>query len=182
MYVVYVIPQYHVFIVYTNPITTFILYIITFYSMFYAFDAIMFYCTWSEMTRIKIINQSINQVICRQINVLPDLIESKYCLERYGKEVAVIKICYTYRIVSFYEFVTKPISALFLFYAIIYIVKNAENVSFNLNGESLGCNALNSRWDFPSYAIGHWQHPCTVVTADNWMWKVSLWTKPVKCV
>ena len=47
MYVLYVIPQYHVFIVYINPITTFILYIITFYSMLYAFDAIMFYCTLS---------------------------------------------------------------------------------------------------------------------------------------
>ena len=59
MYVLYVIPQYHVFfIVYINPITTFILYIITFYNMFYAFDAIMFYCTLSEMTRIKMINQS----------------------------------------------------------------------------------------------------------------------------
>ena len=44
--------------------TTFILYIITFYSMFYVFDAIMFYCTLSEMTRIKMINQSI------KINVL----------------------------------------------------------------------------------------------------------------
>ena len=60
MYVLYVIPQYHVLIVYINPITTFILYIITFYSMFYAFDAIMFYCTLSEMTRIKMINQSID--------------------------------------------------------------------------------------------------------------------------
>ena len=59
MFVLYVIPQYHVFIAYINPITTFILYIITFYSMFYAFDAIMFYCTLSEMTRIKMINQSI---------------------------------------------------------------------------------------------------------------------------
>ena len=57
MYVLYVIPQYHVFIVYINPITTFILYIITFYSMVYEFDAIMFYCTLSEMTRIKMINQ-----------------------------------------------------------------------------------------------------------------------------
>ena len=38
---------------------TFILYIITFYSMFYAFGAIMFYCTLSEMTRIKMINQYI---------------------------------------------------------------------------------------------------------------------------
>ena len=58
IYVSYVIPQYHVFIVYINPITTFIVYIITFYSMFYAFDAIMFYCTLSEITRIKMINQS----------------------------------------------------------------------------------------------------------------------------
>ena len=56
MYVLYVIPQNHVFIVYINPITTFIVYIITFYSMFYAFDVIMFYCTLSEMTRIKMIN------------------------------------------------------------------------------------------------------------------------------
>ena len=56
--VLYVIPlyQYHVFIVYINPITTFIVYIITFDSMFYVFDAIMFYCTLSEMTRIKKIN------------------------------------------------------------------------------------------------------------------------------
>ena len=53
MHVLYVIPQDHVFIVYTNPITTFIVYIITFYGMFYAFDATMFYCTLSEMTRIK---------------------------------------------------------------------------------------------------------------------------------
>ena len=59
MYVLYVIPQYHVFIGYINPITIFIVYIITFYSMFYAFDAIMFYCTLSEMTRINMINQSI---------------------------------------------------------------------------------------------------------------------------
>ena len=42
MYVLYIIPQYHVFIVYINPITTFIVYIVTFYSMFYAFDVIMF--------------------------------------------------------------------------------------------------------------------------------------------
>ena len=47
MYVLYVIPQYYVFIVYINLITAFILNIITFYSMFYAFDAIMFYCTLS---------------------------------------------------------------------------------------------------------------------------------------
>ena len=67
MYVLYVIPQYHAFIVYINPITTFILYIITFYSMFYAFDAIMFYYTLSEMTRIKMINQSINQPINQSI-------------------------------------------------------------------------------------------------------------------
>ena len=60
MYVLYVIPKYHVFIVYTNPITNFILYIITFNSMFYAFDAMMFYCTLSEMTRIEMNNQSIN--------------------------------------------------------------------------------------------------------------------------
>ena len=68
MYVlyVYVIPQYHVFIVYINPITTSILYIITFYSMFYAFDAIMFYCTLSEMTRIKLINQFYNMQALRQ--------------------------------------------------------------------------------------------------------------------
>ena len=59
MYGLYVIPHYHVFIVYINPVTTFIVYIITFYSMFYAFDAIMFHCTLSEMTRIKMINQSI---------------------------------------------------------------------------------------------------------------------------
>ena len=58
MYVLYVIPQYHVFIVYINLITTFILYIISFYSMFYAFGAIMFYCTLLEMTRIKMINQT----------------------------------------------------------------------------------------------------------------------------
>ena len=62
MYVLLVIPQYHVFIVYINPITTFIVYIITFYSMFYAFDDIMFYCTLSEMTRIKMINQSISSI------------------------------------------------------------------------------------------------------------------------
>ena len=62
MYVLYVIPQYYVFIVYINPITTFILYIITFYSMFYAFYAFMFYCTLSEMARIKMINQSLCSV------------------------------------------------------------------------------------------------------------------------
>ena len=60
MYVLYVIPQYHVFIVYINPITTFIVYIITFYSMFNAFDAIMFYCTLSEITGIKMINHMSN--------------------------------------------------------------------------------------------------------------------------
>ena len=68
MYVLYVIPQYHVFIIYINPITTFILYIITFYSMFYAFDAIMFYCTLSEMTRIKMINQTINSQITSNLS------------------------------------------------------------------------------------------------------------------
>ena len=41
MYVSYVIQQYRVFIVYINPITNFIVYITTFYSMFHAFDAIM---------------------------------------------------------------------------------------------------------------------------------------------
>ena len=56
MYVWYVIPQYHVFIVYINPSTTYIVYMITFYSIFYAFDAIVFYCTLSEMTRINMIN------------------------------------------------------------------------------------------------------------------------------
>ena len=65
MYVLYVIPQYHVSIVYINPITTFIVYIITFYSMFHAFDAIMFYCTLSEMTRIKMINQVITELTAR---------------------------------------------------------------------------------------------------------------------
>ena len=59
MCVLYVIPQYHVFIVYINPITTFIVYMIKFYNMFYAFNAIMFYFSLSEMTRIKMINQSI---------------------------------------------------------------------------------------------------------------------------
>ena len=67
IYVLYVIPQYHVFIVYRNPITTFILYIITFYSIFYAFDAIMLYCTLSEMTRIKIINHICPREHHRQI-------------------------------------------------------------------------------------------------------------------
>ena len=57
MYVLYVIPQYHVFIVYINPITTFIMNIKTFYSMCYAFYAIIFYSTLSEMTRVKMINQ-----------------------------------------------------------------------------------------------------------------------------
>ena len=58
MNVLYGIPQYHVFIVHINSITAFIVYILTFYSMFYAFDAIMFYCTLSEMTIIKMIKQS----------------------------------------------------------------------------------------------------------------------------
>ena len=52
-------PSTTFFIGYINPITTFIVYIITFYSMFHAFDAIMFYCILSEMTRIKMVNQSI---------------------------------------------------------------------------------------------------------------------------
>ena len=54
MYVLYIIHQCYVFIVYINPITTFIVYIITFYSMFYAFDAIMFHCTFSAMTGMLI--------------------------------------------------------------------------------------------------------------------------------
>ena len=58
---IYVCVMWHTpaprFIVYIHPNTTVIVYIITFYSMFYAFDAIMFYCTLSEMTRIKMINQ-----------------------------------------------------------------------------------------------------------------------------
>ena len=57
MYVSYVITQYHVFIVYIKPITTCIVYIKTFYSMCYVFDAIMFCSTLSEMTRVKMINQ-----------------------------------------------------------------------------------------------------------------------------
>ena len=55
------------FIVYINPITTFIVYIITFYSIFYAFDAILFYCTLSEMTRIKMINQ-LKPESCHDVN------------------------------------------------------------------------------------------------------------------
>ena len=42
MYVLYIIPHYHVVIVYISPITTLIVYIIKFYSIFYTFDAIMF--------------------------------------------------------------------------------------------------------------------------------------------
>ena len=42
MYMLYVIPQYHVFIVYINLITTFNLYIVTFYSMFYALMLLCF--------------------------------------------------------------------------------------------------------------------------------------------
>ena len=53
MYALCIIPHYQFFIVYINPITTFIVYIITFYSMFYAFEAILFYCTLSEVTIIK---------------------------------------------------------------------------------------------------------------------------------
>ena len=58
MCVLYITHQYHVFVVYKNPITGIIVYIIRVYSMFYAFDAIKFYCTLSEMTKKKMINQS----------------------------------------------------------------------------------------------------------------------------
>ena len=69
MYVLYIIPHDHVFIVYINPITSYIVYIITFYNMFYAFDGIVFYCTLSKMTRIKMLNQSICYM-CSDITIL----------------------------------------------------------------------------------------------------------------
>ena len=82
MYVLYVIPQCHVFIVYINLITTFSVYIVRFYSMFYAFDAIMVYCTLWEMTRIKMINQSINQSIYIY-NTTRMLVAFGICLKQY---------------------------------------------------------------------------------------------------
>ena len=88
------------FIVYINPLTTFIVYITTFYSIFYAFDAVMFYCTLSEMTRIKTFNQSINQ--CDFVGWAPKM--SVYlwirCSHRKHSALIMTSSCQIHKIVG----------------------------------------------------------------------------------